>query len=90
MIHLNIDFYNELAQELATAIYDNFQTEGVIELKAKLGKGKSADIIFAFNCPDYTIDHGIDNINYIIIALEGTLRHSTDFDQNRLSTMLNL
>lgn len=89
MIHLDSDFYNELAQELITAIYDKELLEGVIELKVLIAKNRYADIIFAFNSEGFTIAHGIEEINYLIIALEGTIRCSTDFDSNKLSTILD-
>lgn len=88
MIHLDSDFYNELAQELITAIYDKQNFEGVIELKVLIARNRYADIIFAFNAQDFTLEHGIEEINYLIIALEGTVRCSSDFDSNKLLPLL--
>ncbi len=53
-----------------------------------IARNRYADIIFAFNAQDFTLEHGIEEINYLIIALEGTVRCSSDFDSNKLLPLL--
>ncbi len=85
MIHLNGDFYNELAQELVTLIYDKEKNDGVIEIKVN-----NVDVIFAFNAANYTIERGLESINYLIIALDGDVRCSTDFSEDMLNDIIEL
>ncbi len=88
MIHLNQDFYNDLAQELITLIYDNDSVEGVIELSIKHAEGKAVDIVFAFNAINFSLDRGLESINYLILAFQDNARISTDFDSTILSAII--
>lgn len=89
ILHLNQDFYNELAQELVTLIYDEENSEGVVELKILIAKGKYADIIFAFSAADFSIEKGLESICYLIIALDGQKRCATDFEPQKLSPLID-
>ncbi len=88
MIHLNNDFYNDLAQELYTQLYDKNAYDGVIELPYTQCNGNQIDVIFAFNANDFTIDSGLKSLHYLIIALKGVQRHSTDFDPEILNHIM--
>ncbi len=90
MIHLNNDFYHDLAQELYTQLYDKNSYEGVIELLHTPDNGKTVDVFFAFNANDFTIDSGLNSLHFLIIALQGTKRHSTDFDSELLNQIMEL
>lgn len=88
MIHLNPDFYDDLAQELITAITDECKNEGVIELQIQTTQNSPAEVLFAFNSVDYTLAYGLRSMNYLMLAFEGGVRVSTDFDADRLSAII--
>lgn len=88
MIHLNPDFYDDLAQEIITEITDRGKSDGVIEMTIE-SKGKTTtEVLFAYNSVDYTLAYGLRSINYLLLAFEGGVRVSTDFDADRLSAII--
>ncbi len=89
MIHLNQDFYNDLAQELITLIYDNESVEGVIEMRVMCSMGCEAEVIFAFNATNFSIDRGLESINYLVLGFQGGRRASTDFNSTILSSIID-
>ncbi len=89
MIHLDDDYYNDLAQELITLIYDKGEVEGVVELRVRDQRGRAAEVIFGFNASYFTLERGLESMNYILIALVDSRRCSTDFEPSRLATILD-
>lgn len=88
MIHLNSDFYDDLAQEIITAVCDQGKAEGVIELQIETKNKTKTEVLFAFNSVDYTLANGLRSMNYLMLAFEGGVRVSTDFDADRLSSII--
>lgn len=89
MKDLNPEFYDDLAQELITAIYDKELDEGVIELKANTTDCRQIETLFAFNSVDVTLANGIKSMNYLMLAFENGVRISTNFDGDRLSRIID-
>lgn len=89
MTHLNQDFYSDLAQELITQICDKNCSDGVVELKTICPKTEQlTEILFAFNNADYTLQNGLNSLNYLILAFSGGVRCSVDFNADILEQML--
>lgn len=90
MIHLNKEFYANLAQELTTQICDNGYNDGVIELAIPHPVNSSkVEIVFAFNSADYTLQHGISSLSYLLLAFNGGVRCSTDFEVEKLESEID-
>lgn len=90
MLHLNNEFYADLAQELITQICDNGCSDGVVEIKiTPKCEALPAEIIFAFNNADYTLQNGLSSLNYLLLAFNGSVRCSTDFDVAKLEAQLD-
>lgn len=90
MVHLTDDFYNDLAQLLISELYDYNKDEGVVELTLNIKRGGVLEVLFAYSVADRTLSRGLSSINYLIIALDGGVRCSIDFDPERLNYLIDI
>ncbi len=89
MVLLNENYYAKLAQELTSELYGKEITEGVIELDVRVAKNSYAEVIFAYCVPNHSLDRGIEDICFMVIAILDGKRHSTDFDEHRFLIYFN-
>ncbi|MFI3298295.1 MAG: hypothetical protein R3Y49_00690 [Rikenellaceae bacterium] len=88
--HLDKDFYNELAQELITELWDNNRTEGVIEIVVKTHNSQSINVLFAYNANDYTLGGGLASLTFLLLAFDENGRCSTDFQDEKIAQIINI
>lgn len=89
MVHLPKDYYSDLAQQIVTELYDNSQNDGVIEMQVKCSGNRIVDTLFAFSVTDFSLSGGLESMNYLIIAFQGGVRCSTDFEPSKLSVLID-